>query len=118
MNGPTPALDPVFFRRESPRPESLPALEHLFEEAAKASLDLVVVAADRSQDKVKARAKRRHDLKAALRTFQLLLKALQGGYRFDGDDAAAKIEAVSRAYQVLEKECLTLDKILVTDPTP
>lgn len=115
MNDPTTGLDPLFIRKESPRPESLPALESLFQEATKASLDLVVIAADKAPDKVKARAKRRHDLKASLRTLQLLLKALQGGYRFQGDDAAAKIDAVARAYQVLEKECQTVDKILVID---
>lgn len=115
MNGPSPGLDPVFIRKDSPRPDSLPALESLFREAAEASLDVVVIAADKTPDKVKTRSKRRHDLKAALRTLQLMLKALQGGYQFQGSDAAAKIDAIARAYQVLEKECQALDQILVAD---
>ena len=115
MLGSTSGLDALFIRDDSPRPESLPALESLFQEAARASLNLVVIAAEKTPDKIKARSKRRHDVKAALRTLQLLLKALQGGYRFEGDDAAAKIDAVARAYQVLEKESQTLDQILASD---
>lgn len=112
MNGPTSGFDPVFIRKEGPRPEALPSLELLFQEAEKASLDLLVITSENSPDKIKARAKRRHDYKAALRTLQLLLKALQGGYRFQGDDAAAKIDAIARAYQVLEKETPTFEQIL------
>jgi hypothetical protein len=115
MNGPTSGFDQVFIRKESPKHEALPSLERLFQEAGQASLDLVVITSESSPDKIKARAKRRHDYKAALRTFQLLVKALQGGYRFQGDDAAAKIDAVARATQVLEKEAQTLDQILAVN---
>ncbi len=112
MNGPTSGFDAVFIRKEGPRPETLPSLESLFQEATTASLDLLVIAAETAPEKIKARAKRRHDYKAALRTLQLLLKALQGGYRFQGDDAAAKIDAVARACQVLEKESQILEQVL------
>jgi hypothetical protein len=115
MNGSTSGLDGLFIRDTSPRPASLPALEALFQQAAHAALDLVVIASEKTPDQIKTRSKRRHDMKAALRTLHLLLKALQGGYRFEGDDAAAKIDAVARAYQVLEKECRTLDQILTPD---
>ncbi len=57
-----------------------------------------------SAESVKITAKRRHDLKAALRTLAFTVKALQDGYTFQDEAAGAKIDAIARAVRVLELE--------------
>lgn len=63
----------------------------------------------------RALAKRRHDVKAALRTMGFTLKALQDGYKFDDDKAKAKIDAIAKALAVLEKEGDLLARLMVAD---
>ena len=105
----------VIVRQGTAAAANLPSVELLWNEADKAQMCVSILVGSKSPEATRARSKRRHDLKAALRTMQLLVKALQGGYRFDDDQATAKIEAVSRASLVLEKEVQTLDRILLMD---
>ena len=107
--------DIVIIRQGTATAGNLPSVQVLWSEAAKAQMSVAVVAGSKSPEAIRVRSKRRHDLKAGLRTIQLLVKALQGGYRFDDDQATAKIEAVSRASLVLEKEFQTLDHILLME---
>ena len=86
----------------APLPPS--TLHQLFEAAAKARLSAAVVLQPTDEAASRQMAKRRHDLKASLRTLQLAVKALQGGYTFQDDQAGAKIAAIDRAVQVLERE--------------
>jgi hypothetical protein len=60
----------------------------------------------------KIMAKRRHDLKAALRTLGFTVEALKAGYTFQDEAAAAKVEAIAKAVQVLEREATLLTRAL------
>ena len=51
-----------------------------------------------------AAAKRRHNLRGALRTLQLATEAIAGGYRFNDDTAQLKIATMQSAIATLEKE--------------
>lgn len=82
----------------------LPSLGTLLDEARRARLDVVVAVTSHDDETSRALAKRRHDVKAALRTLAFSLKALESGYRFDDEKATAKIDAIAKAVQVLERE--------------
>lgn len=49
-------------------------------------------------------SKKMHDINAALRTMQFCTEALQNGYKFDDDMAAAKVDAMARASATLKQE--------------
>lgn len=91
-------------------PAHLPAAAKLFLEAATAGQSAVVVTAPAESSKLMA--KRRHDLKAALRTLGFTVKALQTGYTFQDDAAAAKIEAIAKAVLIIEREGDLLLRVL------
>lgn len=71
-----------------------------------------LVIANDDETSTKDLARRRHDVQGALRTLQLMLQSVQGGYRFDDDGAEAKIDATARAVQTLKKEASLLTEIL------
>jgi hypothetical protein len=86
-------------------PEALQAEAQALRRAARAlGRGIAVVSVDGSPAGVKALAKRRHDLRGALRTLGLATNALAGGYRFDDASAKAKIDAMVRAVAVLARD--------------
>lgn len=82
----------------------LPSLPQVFAEARARQMAIGVVRHIVTSDSRRILAKRRHDVKAALRTFSFSLKAIQSGYKFDDDKAQAKIDAIAKALAILEKE--------------
>lgn len=80
--------------------------------AAAADQNLVCKVALAPRAAAKDLAKRRHDVKAALRTLEFAAEALKGGYTFQDDVAAAKIQAIARAVQVLQSEGEALASLL------
>lgn len=93
-------------------PAKLPALEQLFREGSAQALQVTVISAPTDDDSQRQLARRRHDLKAALRTLSLLVKALENGYKFDDETASAKVLAIAKAQALLEREGQILCKIL------
>lgn len=73
-------------------------------EAEEKSLAAVVAVSAADPEAAKRAAKRRHDIKGALRTLGFSVTALQSGYRFDDDKAEAKITAIAKAVAVLTRE--------------
>lgn len=57
-------------------------------------------------------AKRSHDVTAGLRTLRFAIDSLKEGYRFDDNMAAAKIKAMEKAIEHLERETQLLSQIL------
>jgi|GEM_PF-3358170 len=55
-------------------------------------------------DSRKSIAKRVHDLRGALRTLGMAFDSIKNGYRFDDQMAAAKLNAMEKAFGVLERE--------------
>jgi len=96
-------------------PSELPALPALFNQARMGNLRVLAVACSADAGPLRAVAKRRHDLSAALRTLGFTVKALQTGYTFQDDIAAAKIEAIAKAVQILEREAVFLSRLLLGD---
>jgi len=94
---------------------TLPALPALFAEARTAGLGITLAVWAATPACKRVLAKRRHDIKAALRTLGFALNALEGGYRFDDEAARAKLDAIGKALQVLEKESGTLLNLLAAD---
>ena len=97
---------------KDPVPPSLTALTALFGEARTAGLTVTLVSHVTSSEEDKALAKRRHDVKAALRTLGFTVKALESGYHFQDDKAAAKIDAIAKAVAILEREGHLLVELL------
>lgn len=61
---------------------------------------------------LRAVAKRAHDVTAGLRTLRFAVDSLKEGYRFDDNMAAAKIKAMEKAIEHLERETQLLSHIL------
>ncbi len=97
-----------------PGPGITHAIQEVFAKARASAFDATVIMAPSGPDERRALSKRRHDLKAALRTLGFTVKALESGYTFQDDKAAAKIDAISKAVAVLEKEADILANILST----
>ena len=57
-------------------------------------------------------AKRAHDVTGGLRTLRFAVDSLKDGYRFDDNMAAAKIKAMEKAIENLERETALLSAIL------
>ena len=85
-------------------PSELPSLPKVFAEARAHNSAVLLLRHTGTSDSRRILAKRRHDVKAALRTFSFSLKAIQSGYKFDDDKAQAKIEAIAKALIILQKE--------------
>ncbi len=96
-------------------PAALAGLESLFANARAQGTRLAVVAVPASPEALRTLAKRRHDLKAALRTLGFTVKALESGYTFRDDKAAAKTAAIAKAVAVLAAEGDVLARILAVD---
>jgi hypothetical protein len=92
--------------------ETLSNTAALFAAAREAGLKAVLVTSPADEASQKQLVKRRHDLKGAVRTMSFTVKALESGYRFDDDKAQAKIEAIAKAAQVLEREALLMAGVL------
>lgn len=98
-------------------PEALRAAAPAFAAAATSGLSLKLVTAPRDEAGQRARAKRRHDLKGAVRTLGYAVQSIQAGYKFDDERAAQKIAAIAKAVQVLEREAELLAKLAYEDQT-
>ena len=109
-NDPAPASpevpQPLGFQvaRHAGELPGLASLGPLLSEAEGLGLVAVVATHAGDADTLKILAKRRHDLKAALRTMGFTVKALESGYRFDDDKKDAKIAAIAKALAVLTRE--------------
>jgi hypothetical protein len=103
------------YHERDPVPPGLEALATLQAQAAAAGLKMVAVTHPNSPPALQALARRRHDLKAALRTLGHTVKALEGGYTFQDDLAGAKIAAIAKATKVLERAGAALERLLATD---
>jgi len=108
-------IHPKIYDEQAALPSELPALPALFKQARQANLRVLAVACSTDAGPLRAAAKRRHDLTAALRTLGFTVKALQTGYTFQDDIAAAKIEAIAKAVQILEREAIFLSRLLLGD---
>jgi hypothetical protein len=104
-------VDPLILTAKTPTPpDALAALAPIL--AKLPDLAATVVAFPAHEDSRKHLAKRRHDVKAALRTLTFTVQALESGYRFDDAIAKAKIEAIAKALAVLEREAELLHRVL------
>jgi hypothetical protein len=103
----------AIYDEHSTLPEDLPALTSLFRQAQHAKVRVLAVSCSADEDTKRAVAKRRHDLTAALRTLGFTVKALQTGYTFQDDVAAAKIDAIAKAVQIVEREAGCLNQLLL-----
>ncbi len=91
-------------------------LTDTFVKAAANGKIMTVALSDSSPDMHKALAKRRHDIKAAIRTLGFMLTAVKTGYTFSDDKAAAKIDAIEKAVNCLNRESDILVQVLASDP--
>lgn len=94
----------TILRPGDPCPPTLPAVAQLFQQAKSTNLVPVILLYGADTATARSLAKRRHDVKAALRTLGFTVNALTSGYTFQDDLAAAKIEAITRAVQLLDRE--------------
>lgn len=98
------------------REEDRYLLADLFKKAADSKKILTVAITDDIPEHHKALAKRRHDIKAAIRTLGFMITAVKSGYTFNDDKAAAKIEAIEKAVACLNRESEILVQVLASDP--
>ena len=96
--------DFTILRPGDPCPPALPAVSQLFLQAKSTNLVPVVLLYGADNPTARALAKRRHDVKAALRTLGFTVNALTSGYTFQDELAAAKIDAITRAVELLQRE--------------
>lgn len=85
-------------------PSELPSLPQVLREGQSNNVQVIVVTSPLEHEQQRQLARRRHDLKAALRTLSLLVKALENGYKFDDETAPAKVLAIAKAQALLERE--------------
>lgn len=102
----------VYRPGSQPQP-ALPAAADLFREAKAAGYAAAIVLT--SNESARVTAKRQHDIKAALRTLGFASKALESGYKFQDEMAAAKIEAIAKAVALLEREGDLLLQVLTAE---
>ena len=115
MNLPLGDGDFCIYREDAPVPSGLSALSTLFTQARSAGLTLTILSHPATPEVRSGMAKRVHDLKAALRTLGFTRDALESGYRFQDGKATAKIDAITQAVKVLEREGKALALLLITD---
>ena len=82
----------------------LPAMQQLFVEAREKTLSAKVIVFPNESDFQKQLAKRRHDVKGAVRTLNFAIDAIRNGYRFDDERSEAKIDAITKAIKVLQRQ--------------
>lgn len=100
------------WRPSQPVPDALPAAAGLADEAKKGGLEVAVLTWKGGVEATKIMAKKRHDLRGALRTLGFAAKAIAGGYTFQDDQAKAKADAIVKAVKVLEQEGDLLARLL------
>lgn len=97
-------------------PASLPALQAAFAEARGQQLALSALLIGTDTKTADAIAKRRHDAMTAVRSLTMAVRAIGDGYRFEDEAAVAKIAAMERAVQLLEREVKFWRQLLDTPP--
>lgn len=107
--------DFTILRPGDPCPPTLPAVSKLFQQAKSTNLVPVVLLYGADAPTARSLAKRRHDVKAALRTLGFTVNALTSGYTFQDELAAAKIDAITRAVQLLERESSLLGALFAIE---
>lgn len=100
------------WRPGQPAPAALPAADALAREAQTKGLEVALLMWRADPEASKIMAKKRHDVRGALRTLGFAAKALEGGYTFQDDQAKAKADAIVKAVKVLELETETLVQLL------
>lgn len=81
-----------------------------FNEWTKAKTGRIAIKAD--DEALRIVAKRAHDVTSGLRTLRFAIDSLKDGYRFDDNMAGAKIKAMEKAIEHLERETELLSSIL------
>lgn len=88
----------------------------IFNRAASSNKIVAVAVSEDAPDIHKQFAKRRHDIKAAIRTLGFMITAVKSGYTFNDDKATAKIEAIEKAVACLSRESDLLAEVLASEP--
>lgn len=94
---------------------TISSLEKAREEAKSQGIGLGILAYGIGNEVINDVSKRRHDLRAALRTIELTLAQLSDGYHFDDDHAVEKIASIRRAAAILHREAEVLIKLYTID---
>lgn len=116
MDQAAPHTTPVIINAKTNSDDSTFVLNDAFKKAAANGKLMTVALSENTPETHKALAKRRHDIKAAMRTLGFMTAALKTGYTFNDDKAAAKIEAIERAVICLGRESDILTQVLASDP--
>lgn len=95
--------------------QTFPDLDKVRGRAKEQGLGLGVVAYRMGDEGYPQISKRRHDLRAALRTIELTLEQLDEGYHFDDALAQEKIASIRRAAGVLNREAQVLLQLYTPD---
>lgn len=111
-----PHATPVIINAKTGNEDSTFVLTDAFKKAAANGKLMTVALSDNTPEMHKALAKRRHDIKAALRTLGFMTTALKTGYTFNDDKAPAKIEAIEKAVNCLSRESEILMQVLNSEP--
>jgi len=109
-------ISPVIINAKTAGNDKNFVLNDVFEKALANNKIMTIAVSDSSPEMHKALAKRRHDIKAAIRTLGFMLSAVKSGYTFSDDKAAAKIEAIEKAVNCLNRESDVLIQVLDSDP--
>lgn len=115
MDQATPHTTPIIINAKTNSEDSSFVLTDAFKKAAANGKLITVALSENTPETQKSLAKRRHDVKAAMRTLGFMTTALKGGYMFNDDKAAAKIDAIEKAVTCLTRESDILLQILATD---
>lgn len=102
----------IIVRQPQDAPQEMPSVASVFAEAKALGFRSTLVLHEGSPENAQILARRQHDVRASLRTLDLSVKALTSGYRFADEQAQAKIAAMHRAVQCLEREVALLSAIL------
>ena len=111
-----PHATPVIISAKNSDDESNFVLTDAFKKAAANAKIMTVALSEDTPEVHKSLAKRRHDIKAAIRTLGFMVAAIKTGYTFSDEKAAAKIEAIEKAVNCLNRESEILVQMLASDP--
>lgn len=102
----------VIVRQPHEAPAEMPSVASVFAEAKALGFRSTLVLHEDSPENAQILARRQHDVRASLRTLDLSVKALTAGYRFADEQAQAKIAAIHRAVQCLDREVTLFNAVL------
>ncbi|MBM4251270.1 MAG: hypothetical protein FJ146_04825 [Deltaproteobacteria bacterium] len=102
----------IIVRQPEDAPRTMSSVASMFAEAKALGFRSTLVLHEDSPENGQILARRQHDVRASLRTLDLSVKALTSGYRFADELAQAKIAAIHRAVQCLEREVALLSAVL------